>query len=248
MSDDDDSERDAGSTSTGTGTGTGTDTGTDPQHGVPEHPGMGPTRRLEALIDGVFAIVMTIIVIEIELPKHAAESLLAELGGNVPTLLGYALVFVTLGTVWFGNRTQSDFARYADHPFVWLNLLMLMLVAFVPYTANLLAHYPTERVAVVTYGVHLTAITVVHGSLWWYLTAHPWLLHAGLTKPYRSRSRFPAFTLAVGFAAATLLGLAWPIAGLIGYLLVPVPYVSGLYYRWLTSLAKSETDREEAAE
>jgi len=222
--------------------------GAAPERGVPDHPGMGPTRRLEALIDGVFAIVMTIIVIEIDLPKGAAHSLLAELGGNVPTLLGYALVFITLGTVWFGNRTQSDFARYADHPFVWLNLLMLMLVAFVPYTANLLAHYPTERVAVVTYGIHLTAITFVHGSLWWYLTAHPWLLHPGLTDSYLSRSRFPAFTLAIGFAAATLLGLAWPIAGLIAYLLVPVPYVSGIYYRWLTSLAKSETDREEAAE
>jgi uncharacterized membrane protein len=219
-----------------------------PESGVPAHPGMGPTRRLEALIDGVFAIVMTIIVIEIELPKHADENLLAALGGNVPTLLGYALVFVTLGTVWFGNRTQSDFARYADHPFVWLNLLMLMLIAFVPYTANLLAHYPMERVAVVTYGVHLTAIALVHGSLWWYLTAHPWLLHPGLTDSYLRRSRLPALTLAIGFAVATLLGLVWPLVGLIAYLLVPVPYVSGLYYRWLTSLAKSETDKEEAAE
>ncbi|GAA4164992.1 hypothetical protein GCM10022286_27530 [Gryllotalpicola daejeonensis] len=219
-----------------------------PERGVPEHPGMGPTRRLEALIDGVFAIVMTIIVIEIELPKHAGDDLLSALGGNVPTLLGYALVFITLGTVWFGNRTQNDFARYADHPFVWLNLLMLMLVAFVPYTANMLAHYPTERVAVVTYGVHLTAIAAVHGSLWWYLTAHPWLLYAGLTDSYRSRSRLPAFTLAISFAIATLVGLALPIAGLVAYLLVPVPFVSGLYYRWLTSLAQSETDKEEAAE
>lgn len=219
-----------------------------PEHGVPEHPGMGPTRRLEALIDGVFAIVMTIIVIEIDLPKGRAPNLLAALGGNVPTLLGYGLVFVTLGTVWFGNRTQSDFARYADHPFVWLNLLMLMLVAFVPYTANLLAHYPAQRVAVVTYGVHLTAIALVHGSLWWYLTAHPWLLHPGLTERYLARSRFPAFTLGLGFAVATLLGLALPVAGLIAYLLVPVPYVSGLYYRWLTALASSEIDKEEAAE
>lgn len=219
-----------------------------PDRGVPDHPGMGPTRRLEALVDGVFAIVMTIIVIEVQLPKGAtADNLLAALRGNLPTLLGYALVFITLGTVWFGNRTQNDFARYADHPFVWLNLLMLMLVAFVPYTADLLAHYPTQRVAVVTYGLHLTAITAVHGAHWWYLTAHPWLLHPGLTESYLTRSRFPAFTLAIGFAAATLLGLAWPIAGLIGYLLVPVPSVSGIYYRWLTSLARSETD-ERAAE
>lgn len=216
------------------------------ERGVPEHPGMGPTHRLEALIDGVFAIVMTIIVIEIQLPKGHGSTLLAQLGVNVPTLLGYGLVFITLGTIWFGNRTQNDFARFADHPFVWLNLLMLMLVAFVPYTANLLAHYPTERVAVVTYGVHMTAIGIVDGSLWLYLSFHPWLLHEGLTPYYLSRSRLPAYTIAGGFAAATLLGLAWPIAGLIAYLLVPVPHVSGLYYRWLTSLARSGADRQNA--
>lgn len=220
--------------------------GLSEERGVPERPGLGPTRRLEALIDGVFAIVMTIIVIEIQLPRGQASSLLSLVGSNVPTLLGYGLVFITLGTVWFGNRTQSDFARFADHPFVWLNLLMLMLVAFVPYTANLLAHYPTERVAVVTYGIHMTAIGLVHGSLWLYLTFHPWLLYDGLTPHYLSRSRLPAYTLAMGFGAATLLGLVWPIAGLIAYLLVPVPYVSGLYYRWLTSLARSNADEREA--
>ena len=218
------------------------------ERGVPEHPGMGPTHRLEALIDGVFAIVMTIIVIEIQLPKGHGQTLLEQLGVNVPTLLGYGLVFITLGTIWFGNRTQNDFARFADHPFVWLNLLMLMLVAFVPYTANLLAHYPTERVAVVTYGIHMTAIGAVDGSLWLYLTFHPWLLHAGLTPYYLSHSRLPAYTIGIGFGIATLLGLALPLAGLIAYLLVPVPHISGMYYRWLTSLARSGTDREEAQE
>ena len=218
------------------------------ERSVPEHAGLGATNRIEALIDGVFAIVMTIIVLEIEIPDGAADDLLSRLGANVPTLLAYALVFVTLGTLWFGNRTQSEFTRFADHPYVWLNLLMLMLVAFVPFTANLLAHYPTERVAVVTYGIHLTAICLVHGSLWLYLTFRPWLLRAGVTDSYRTRSRLPAFTLAIGFAVATVLGLAWPVAGLIGYLLVPVPYVSGLYYRWLDRLARPGADAAGAAE
>jgi uncharacterized membrane protein len=216
--------------------------------GVPEHPGTGPTHRLEALTDGVFAIVMTIIVIEIELPKGSASELLAQLGHNAPTLLGYALVFVTLGTVWFGNRTQNDFVRFADHPYVWLNLLMLLLVAFVPFTGNILAHHPTARVAVVTYGVHLTAIGIVYGVVWLYATGRPHLLHEGLTESYLHRSRLPSFTLAFGFALGTLIGLAVPIAGLIAYLLVPVPFVSGLYYRWLTSLAQSAADEQQAAD
>jgi uncharacterized membrane protein len=213
------------------------------EHGRHDRPGMGPTRRLDALIDGVFAIVMSIIVIEIEVPKGPPAELLDQIGENVPTLLGYALVFLTLGTIWFGNRTQSDYARYVDNAYVWLNLLLLGLVAFVPFTANLLAHFPTERVAVVTFGIHVTAITLVHGSLWLYLSRHPELLHDGMTDEYRRRSRFPAFTPAVGYGLATLLGLAWPVAGLVGYLLVPVPYVSGLFYRWLRNIAQASISR-----
>lgn len=205
--------------------------------------GVGSPRRLEALVDGAFAIVMTIIVVEITVPEGPASELGAQLLQDVPTLLSYGLVFLTLGTLWFGNRSQTEYIRHADHPYVWLNLLMLLLVAFVPFSAGFLVRFPAERISVVLFGVHLVAIQLAHAGVWIYATGRSSLLRDGVTERFRRGSRFPALTPSLGYAAATLLGLAWPTAGLIGYVLVPVPFVTGLYYRWLDSLTREPGDR-----
>jgi uncharacterized membrane protein len=199
-------------------------------------PGTGSPRRVEMLTDGVFAIVMTLIVLQIAIPTGPVGQLQHDLATLVPTLLTYGLTFITLGALWFGNRTQSEFIRRADHPFVWLTLLMLGIVALVPFSAGLLGHYPTAKVAVVVYGIHLTLVYGIHGCLWLYVSLRPGLLREGVSATYRKWSRLAAFAPAVGYAIATGLGAIAPLAGLIGYLVVPIPFVTGLYYRGLASI------------
>ncbi|HEX7659426.1 MAG TPA: TMEM175 family protein [Pseudonocardiaceae bacterium] len=210
-----------------------------------QRPGVGSPRRLEALSDGAFAIVLTIIVIEIHVPAGPPSELVHQLGELVPTLLAYGLVFMSMGVIWFGNRTQTEFLERADHPYVWLNLLMLMLVAFVPFTAEFLARYPTTHVAVGIFGAHMFAIEAVHGAIWVYLTARPDLMRPGVTAEYRRRSRFPGVAPALAYAVATVVGLLWPVAGLVCYVLIPLAFISGLYYRWLGSLAGGTADQED---
>ena len=202
-------------------------------------PGTGSPRRLEMLTDGVFAIVMTLIVLQIAIPSGPAAQLPHDLAKLVPTLLAYALTFVTLGTLWFGNRTQSEFVSKADHPLVWLTLLMLLFVALVPFSAGLIGRYPGSRVAVVLYGVHLTVVFTLHACLWLYVSFRPHLLREGLTARYLKWSRLAAFAAAMGYAIATGLGAIAPLAGLIGYLVVPIPFVAGLYYRGLASIDRT---------
>jgi len=201
-----------------------------------DRPGVGTPRRLEGLVDATFAIVLTLFVIEIAVPEGPAGELLHQLGDRVPTLLTYALTFVVLGALWFGNRTQGEFTRRVDHPLTWLTLLMLGLVALVPFSAGLLERNFNTRVAVVFFGIHMTLIYVVHGSMWLYLTYRPWLLRPDVPEDYRRRSRLMAFLPAIGYAVATALGAAVPVVGFIGYLLVPVPLVAGLFYRGLARL------------
>ena len=191
------------------------------------------------LTDGVFAIVMTLIVLQIAIPSGPAAQLPHDLAKLVPTLLAYALTFVTLGTLWFGNRTQSEFVSKADHPLVWLTLLMLLFVALVPFSAGLIGRYPGSRVAVVLYGVHLTVVFTLHACLWLYASFRPQLLREGLTARYIKWSRLAAFAAAMGYAIATGLGAIAPLAGLIGYLVVPIPFVTGLYYRGLASIDRT---------
>ncbi|MDQ1552105.1 MAG: potassium channel family protein [Actinomycetota bacterium] len=207
---------------------------TNPRPGTT--PGVGSPRRLEMLTDGVFAIVMTLIVLQIAIPRGPAAQLPQDLANLVPTLLVYALTFVTLGTLWFGNRTQSEFVSKADHPLVWLTLLMLLFVALVPFSAGLIGRYPDSRVAVVLYGVHLTVVFTLHACLWLYVSLRPRLLREGLTARYLKWSRLAAFAAAIGYAIATGLGAIAPLAGLIGFLVVPIPFVTGLYYRGLASI------------
>jgi uncharacterized membrane protein len=182
---------------------------------------------------------MTLIVLQIAIPTGPAAHLPQDLAKLVPTLLAYALTFVTLGTLWFGNRTQSEFVSKADHPLVWLTLLMLLFVALVPFSAGLIGRYPGSRVAVVLYGVHLTVVFTLHACLWLYVSYRPRLLREGLTARYLTWSRLAAFAAAIGYAIATGLGAINPLAGLIGYLVVPIPFVTGLYYRGLASIDRT---------
>ncbi|QAY62624.1 DUF1211 domain-containing protein [Xylanimonas allomyrinae] len=213
-------------------------------------PGLGTFRRLEFFTDGVFAIVMTIIVLEVGIPEGPAAQLWAQLGERLPELGTYALTFVTLGALWFGNRTQGEFLERADHPLVWLVLALLLTVALVPFSAGLLGEFPTARPAVVFFGAHLTVVYMLHALVWTYASGHPGLLRDGVPAGYRRRSRLYSWMPAGGYALATLLGLAVPVVGLAGFLLVPVPLVSGLFYRgWggCTTGSRRRSRRERAA-
>jgi uncharacterized membrane protein len=205
-------------------------------------PGEGSPHRMEGLNDGVFAIVMTLIVLEVRVPPAGAADLLGELGKVVPTLLTHALTFVTLGVLWFGNRTQSEFIHRATHALVWLNLAFLGIVALVPFSAAVLGRYPTRRLAVVVYGVHLTIASLAHGVCWIYATYHPEVLRSGISDRYRRLSRWASLSPALGYATATLVGSVAPMAGLVGFLLVPLPFVSGYFYRRLARLGTGRAD------
>ncbi|QAY71189.1 TMEM175 family protein [Xylanimonas protaetiae] len=207
---------------------------------VAARPGLGTFRRLEFFTDGVFAIVMTIMVLEVDVPRGPAGELWAQIGERVPELATYALAFVTLGALWFGNRTQGEQLERADHPLTWLVLTLLLTVALVPFSAAMLGHEPTARPAVVFFGAHLTVVYVVHALVWTYASGRAHLLRPGLPDGYRRRSRRYSWLPAGGYAAATLLGLAAPVVGLVGFLLVPAWLVSGLFYRGLGRLHDHE--------
>lgn len=215
---------------------------------VAARPGLGTFRRLEFFTDGVFAIVMTIMVLGVGVPRGPAEELWAQIGERLPELATYVLAFVTLGALWFGNRTQGEQLDRADHPLTWLVLALLLTVALVPFSAAMLGQEPTARPAVVFFGTHLTVVYVVHALVWTYASGRAHLLRPGLPAGYRRRSRIYSWLPAAGYAAATLLGLAVPVAGLVGFLLVPAWLVSGLFYRHLGHLHDHEVEASRTKE
>lgn len=138
------------------------------------------TNRVEALSDGVFAIAMTILVLNIAVPTAAtvsAEQLPTALRQITPQVLVYIISFINLGVLWVGQHNQDHFIVRVDRWFLWINIGYLLLISFMPLSTALLGHYPLNRVALIVYGVNLIAATLMLALHWDYATRGGRLSH-----------------------------------------------------------------------
>jgi TMEM175 potassium channel family protein len=130
--------------------------------------------RLSALTDGIFAIAMTLLVLNLAVPELPAATAAAQLPHALlalwPKLLSYALSFVVVGVYWVGQHNQFHFLRWVDRPFLWLNLLFLLAVCTIPFSAALLGAYMWVPLAVAIYGLNLAAVGAVLYAIWRYAT------------------------------------------------------------------------------
>ncbi len=132
--------------------------------------------RIETLADGVFAIAMTLLAFNLTVPEvlpteDPAVVLPGELVGLLPRFVIYAISFVVLGIYWVAHHAQFRVIHNADRPLLWINILFLMLVAFVPFSTSLMSRYWTAPVAVQVYGLVLILIGGAGYLHWWYATS-----------------------------------------------------------------------------
>ncbi len=128
------------------------------------------TNRLEAFSDGVFAIAITILVLELGVPEGAIEHPLQSLLDQWPTYMAYVVSFASVGALWLEHNAITEHLRFTDTILIRLNLLLLMLVSFLPFPTGLLSEFHgnagAERVAVTTYGLTLLAASTMIAVLW----------------------------------------------------------------------------------
>lgn len=127
-----------------------------------------PKTRIEALSDGVFAIVLTLLIIEIKVPElhldHAISDLelFSELTRLIPLFLAYFVSFAVISTFWvFHNFFYSVFAKTTDRILTQLNILFLSVIAFIPFSAHLIGIYPNNKLAVIWYGSNVLIVALV---------------------------------------------------------------------------------------
>jgi uncharacterized membrane protein len=124
------------------------------------------------LSDGVFAITMTLLVLEIKVPAlegaAAAKELPHQLLALWPKFAAYAISFVTLGVYWVGHHLQFASIHRADRNLLWINILFLLCTGFVPFTTALMGEYWTEPLPVVLYGLNLVAVSLMIWVHWTY--------------------------------------------------------------------------------
>ena len=186
------------------------------------------TGRLEAFSDGVFAIAITLLVLDIAVPASAENHLLRSFIDEWPSYLAYVVSFSTIGAMWLGHNAVTEYLDHADATFVRLNLLLLLFVSFLPFPTRLFAEFiernSPERVAVTIYGISLLLTTTLLMILWRYA------LRTKLVRPDADDEEIQLLTqrLTPGLGAYVILivaGLFIPIIAVIGYFAIAVFYI-----------------------
>ena len=114
------------------------------------------TGRTEAFSDGVFAIAITLLILEVDVPETAFDNLWRGIADQWPSYLAYATSFITIGGIWLAHHGIFRRLQYANTPLMLINLLLLMAVSFLPFPTKLMAEAihssDAERAAVIFYG------------------------------------------------------------------------------------------------
>jgi uncharacterized membrane protein len=182
--------------------------------------------RVLTFTDGVFAIVITILVLDLKVPDlGSGQSLADSLEEMRPTFVSFVISFLIVGMYWAWHRSTFAQVRYIDTSVLWINLLYLLAVSLIPFAASVLGDYPDEAAALHLYGVVLIAATLVRILLFWYLGRHATLLWQDSTE----KSRRLGFSLAaaplVVYVVAMLVADALPTLSLVLYFAVPLLYL-----------------------
>jgi uncharacterized membrane protein len=209
------------------------------EEGISPHDRLLPTGRLEAFSDGVFAIAITLLVLELHVPT-GHEALVKGLEHEWPRYLGYFVSFAFIGGVWIAHSNMTRFLKAADSDLMRLNLILLLFVSFLPFTtaiaathlfaSNLSFHQLTvsssgERAAVVIFGLNLTL-----AALMLYLM----LRHAGRAPDVAAddlaEEELRAFatqrrSAVLLQASATIVGAFLPLLAVVFYLALAIFYV-----------------------
>jgi uncharacterized membrane protein len=178
------------------------------------------TGRLEAFSDGVFAIAITLLVLDIAVPAGAGEHLLRSMAHLWPSYLAYLVSFSTIGAIWLGHSAITDYLERADSVFMRLNLLLLLVVAFLPFPTRLFADFlgedKPERVAANIYGITLLVASALLLVLWRYA------VHEGLVRPDANDEEIQLLTQRL---TPGLIGYLILIVAGVGYLAIAVFFI-----------------------
>jgi uncharacterized membrane protein len=177
-----------------------------PQHEDDESAEQGIGRIL-ALSDGVFAIAATLLIIEIPVPAVAGDDRLSRaLLGLWPRYLAYLLSFLVIGRFWVIHHQAFRLIARFDTGLLWLNLLLLMFVAFLPFPTSVLGRHVGSPVAAALYAVSVALVAAASAACWWYASGR-----ARLLRPHLRGAHIRAMR-ARGLFAVVFFALTFPVA------------------------------------
>jgi uncharacterized membrane protein len=181
--------------------------------------------RLVFLTDGVIAIIITILVLDIKVPELGSGQSIADSLSEVrPTFTSFVLSFLLVGMFWTLHRQTFNQVRYTDHNATWLNLIFVLALALVPYASSALGEYSTQATALYLYGAVMIAASLLRLALNAYLQTHPGLLWQPPAKKTRQLMALTGSVPIVVYVIAVVVAGWSTTVSLILYFSIPVLY------------------------
>jgi uncharacterized membrane protein len=178
--------------------------------------------RLEAFSDGVFAIVITLLILDIRFPDVDYSQFVTTLGSLLPRILAYVMSFIIIGLYWVVHHNSMHAMKKTDRGFLWLNILLLLCVSFIPFPTSLLGRYPFQAWPIIIYGITLITCNAVGYVMLVYVNFHPHLAIPDFSKRY-IRSHTPVYLVVNGsYLGAILLAHSSPLLSYLIYIAVVV--------------------------
>jgi uncharacterized membrane protein len=150
-----------------------------------------PKNRVEALVDGIFGVAMTLLVLDIKVPQGLALSSDAAIRSKLVDQVGnfriYLISFIVLGMYWIAHHMQFHLVRSVDRVVLWINLMFMLGVSIVPFSTSLLGEYGESLTPALIYSFNLLWLAVISWVQIIYLEHHPHLASAALTPIAASR-------------------------------------------------------------
>ena len=184
--------------------------------------------RLEALSDGVFAIVITLLILDIRVPDVEYVQLAAALLAGLPRIFAYVISFGVIGVYWLAHHQSLQLVSKIDGWLIWINFIYLLAVSFMPFPTALLGRYPLQPLPIVIYALNLMLANGTGVVVLRYLRAHP-ELSSGYTYKAAHKTVFMYVFVNSSYLVAMLLGFYVPLASyaiFVVVLLVVIVYYS----------------------
>jgi uncharacterized membrane protein len=184
--------------------------------------------RVLTLSDGVFAIAMTLLVLELRVPERTVNLTPVDVLREIrPSFIAFLISFFVIASAWANHRDLFEVIRLTDRNLVWLNVVYLLPLTMIPFGAAMLSRYGTDKLSLTIYGGLLLAIALMRLVIWLYATSRPHLLFEPVGRELRRSGMLLVIVPISLYIAAIVLAQVGTVGqdlSVVIYALVPVLY------------------------
>jgi TMEM175 potassium channel family protein len=182
--------------------------------------------RLETMIDGIFAIAMTLLVLGINPPKPAESQAQAMLPGMVfdlfPEVFIFIVAFLILASFWLNHHRHFHFVRLVDSRLLWINIFLLISIVFIPFSTDVAGDYPEVQIAVLLFHINILIVGLFFAYQVSYISRSMHLCDPETDRNFL-QSHYLQSMLIPGVAfVAVIVSFVNPSVSLMVYLVIPV--------------------------